>query len=190
MKTKNELISHLIALLSAICVVLLDQWSKNQVVEHLSPPDSGRSVSLLGDYLSLYYVRNWNSAMGLLTNPALLAVLIVVALVVLISFYWRLFRRGPLVYKILFGLILGGAAGNILDRFIRGGYVVDFIYFRIPQIGFRFYIFNIADAAISVGVALLFILLLFSDVRRPRREDPDNEQADTTSSPTTSGRLS
>ncbi|GCE21283.1 lipoprotein signal peptidase [Dictyobacter kobayashii] len=151
---------------------------------HLSPPDSGRSVSVLGDYLTLYYVQNWNSAMGLLTNPVLLGVLIVIALVVLISFYWRLFRTGPLVYKVLFGLILGGAAGNILDRFIRGGYVVDFIYFRLPQIGFKFYIFNIADAAISVGVALLFILLLFSDSRRSK------EHTDTVQSASTSGKLS
>lgn len=186
MKTKNEVISHVVAILSAICIVILDQWSKNLVVEHLSPPDSGRSVSLLGDYLTLYYVRNWNSAMGLLTNPVLLAVLIVIALVVLISFYWRVFRHGPLVYKVLFGLILGGAAGNILDRFIRGGYVVDFIYFRLPQIGFKFYIFNIADAAISVGVALLFILLLFSDFRRSRSK----EQVDTAQPVSTSGKLS
>ncbi|GER91897.1 lipoprotein signal peptidase [Dictyobacter vulcani] len=171
MKTKKPVYSHLLAALCAICVIIVDQWTKNMVVERLSPPDSGRIVSLLGDYLSLYYIQNWNSAMGLFTNPILLVILISVAMLVLVTLYIRWFSRGPLVYKILFGLIMGGAIGNLLDRFIRGGYVVDFIYFRIPQIGFKFYIFNVADAAISVAVFLLFVFMLFTDIRQPKKPE-------------------
>ncbi|GCE28757.1 lipoprotein signal peptidase [Dictyobacter alpinus] len=185
MKTKNQLFSHLLAAVCAILVIIVDQWTKNLVVARLSPPDSGKLVPLVGDYLSLYYIQNWNSAMGLFSNPILLTVLIAVALIVLLYLYIRWFSRGPAIYKILFGLILGGAIGNLMDRFIRGGYVVDFIYFRIPQLNFKFYIFNVADAAISVAVLLLFVLLLFSDIRQARKPEPvmsDAQAADTSRS--------
>ena len=70
------------------------------------------------------------------------------------------------VFKLIFGLIIGGAAGNLIDRVIHDGYVVDFIFFRIPQIGYHFAIFNIADASISIGVVLLFLFILLGGLRK------------------------
>ncbi|HEX3642432.1 MAG TPA: signal peptidase II, partial [Ktedonobacteraceae bacterium] len=81
-------------------------------------------------------------------------------------FYSRIRNSGPLSYKLIFGLIIGGALGNLLDRVIHGGYVVDFISFRIPEIGFYFAIFNIADSSICIGVLLLFVLVVFSGLDR------------------------
>jgi signal peptidase II len=63
--------------------------------------------------------------------------------------------------KLVFGLIIGGAFGNLIDRLLYSGYVVDFVSFRIPEIGYKFAIFNVADACISVGVLLLLALVLF-----------------------------
>jgi signal peptidase II len=80
--------------------------------------------------------------------------------------YLRMLNSGPLAYKLVFGMIIGGALGNLIDRARHSGYVVDFIFFRIPQIGFRFALFNIADASISVGVFLLLLLILFGGLRR------------------------
>ncbi|MGH2482436.1 MAG: signal peptidase II, partial [Ktedonobacteraceae bacterium] len=153
------------ALLTTIIVVILDQWTKSLVVTHLGPPDFGAQVPLINPYLMLYYITNRGAAFSMFnSNGFMLIVLITLAVAVIAYFYARMFNSGPLLYKLIFGLIIGGAAGNLLDRLVHGS-VVDFIWFRIPQIGFNFAIFNLADAAISVGVVLLFIMLLFGGVR-------------------------
>jgi len=149
------------ALFVVILVIGLDQWTKIWVVENLGPPEIGPTISLVGDYLTLHYIRNSGAAFGLFANSLVLIVLIVVAIAVVSYLYLRMWNSGSLAYKLIFAMIIGGALGNLIDRARHSGYVVDFIYFRIPQIGFRFAIFNIADASISVGVFLLLLLVLF-----------------------------
>lgn len=166
MKVSRARIYDILALLTIIIVIALDQWTKALVVEHLSPPDSGQPVPLIGDYLTLYYIQNSGAAFGMFANTFVLAVLIAAAIAVIAYLYLRILNTGPLALKLIFGMIIGGAAGNLIDRIHHGGYVVDFIFFRIPQIGFSFAIFNLADASISVGVFLLFVFMLFSGLRR------------------------
>ena len=166
MKVKRARIYDALALLTAIIVVVLDQWTNAWVVDNLSPPDIGPRISLVGDYLVLYYIRNNGAAFSLFANSIVLVVLIVVAIGVISYLYMRMLNTGNLGYKLIFGLIIGGALGNLIDRVRHSGYVVDFISFNIPQIGFHFAIFNLADAAISVGVFLLFVALLFGSLRR------------------------
>ncbi len=162
------------ALLLTIVVIVLDQWTKALVVAYLSPPES-KSVSLVGQYLLLYYIRNSGAAFSMLQNTAVLIVFIVIAMLVVGYIYFRILNNGPLYYKVIFGLIIGGALGNIIDRIHNGGYVVDFIAFRIPQINFYFAIFNIADACITIGVLLLFVCIFFS--RRPSSDKRVEENA-------------
>jgi signal peptidase II len=158
-----------LALVTALIIIALDQWTKALVVDHLGPPNQGPVVSLIGQYLSLYYVRNQGAAFNMFeTNGPVLIALIALAVIVIIYLYLRMLNSGSLLYKLVFGLIVGGAAGNLLDRFTHGS-VVDFIWFRIPQIGFSFAIFNLADSAISVGVILLFAALLFGGTRAHSR---------------------
>lgn len=166
MKASHARIYDILALLTIIVVIALDQWTKALVVEHLSPPDSGNPVPLIGDYLTLYYIKNSGAAFGMFANTFVLAVLIAAAIAVIVYLYLRILNTGPLALKLIFGMIIGGAAGNLIDRIHHGGYVVDFIFFRIPQIGFSFAVFNLADASISVGVFLLFVFMLFSGLRR------------------------
>jgi signal peptidase II len=170
-------IYDLLALLTVIVVIALDQWTKALVVEHLSPPDSGYLVPVIGDYLTLYYIQNSGAAFGLFANNLALAALIVIAVGVISYFYLRMLNSGSLGYKLIFGMIIGGAAGNLIDRVRHSGYVVDFIFFRIPQIGFHFAIFNVADASISVGVFLLFVFVLFGGLNRPA-EAPSSGKRD------------
>jgi len=176
---KNARLYDALALLVTVVVIALDLWTKSLVVSHLSPPESGNTVSLLGQYLVLEYIQNSGAAFSMLQNTTVLIVLIIVAMIVVGYIYIRILNTGPLYYKVVFGLIIGGALGNIIDRIHNGGYVVDFIAFRIPQINFYFAIFNIADACITVGVILLFVLIFF--VRRPqnekRTENATNEAA-------------
>ena len=166
MTVKRARIYDVLALLVVILVIALDQWTKAQVVANLSPPETRSPIPIIGDYLTVYYIQNSGAAFSLLANNVVLAVLIGVAICVIAYLYARIFNTGPLAFKLIFGLIIGGAAGNLIDRAIRGGYVVDFIFFRIPQIGYHFAIFNIADASISIGVVLLFLFILLGGLRK------------------------
>ena len=173
-KVRRVRLYDALALLTAIIVVVLDQWTKARVVANLGLPGKGTQVSLVGNYLVLYYIRNNGAAFSLFANSIVLIVFIVLAIGVISYLYLRMFNTANLGYKLIFGLIIGGAVGNLIDRARHSGYVVDFISFRIPQIGFYFAIFNLADAAISVGVFLLFVALLFGNLRKPgtRRSEP------------------
>lgn len=173
-----------LALLTIIAVVVFDQWTKALVVANLSPAESKPPIPLLGNYLVIYYIQNRGAAFGMFfSNPLFLSVLIAAAIVVVAYLYLRMLNNGPLVYKIVFGMIIGGAIGNLLDRAHNGGYVTDFISFRIPEIHFYFAIFNIADACISVGVFLLFVLILFGGLNRsPDASKPTQPSANSSTS--------
>lgn len=179
---KQASLSHLFTAFVVVCVIALDQWTKALVVEHLGPPNSGRMVPLLGEYLTLYYIQNKDSAMGLFTKGVLLTVLIVVAMVILVALYMRMFYALSRSSQLLFGMILGGAVGNLIDRVHYSGSVIDFLFFRLPQLGFQFYIFNLADAAISVGIVLLLVLAFFARLRKTREAPEIKKAAHPTSS--------
>lgn len=177
MTAKRARLNDVIALLIVIIIIALDQWTKALVVQHLSPPeDPTKIIPLIGDYLTLYYIRNSGAAFSLFANPLLLGILILFAVCVIAFLYFRARNTGSLFYKIIFGMIIGGALGNLIDRFHNNGYVVDFIWFRIPAIHFSFAIFNIADAAISVGIFFLFIYLLFGGTLHSSNKSETDQQ--------------
>lgn len=182
MTARHARINDAFALLTAIIVISLDQWTKSLVVDHLSPPDFGPQVPLIGRYLTLYYIRNQGAAFSMFnTNSPVLIVLIAVAVAVIVYLYLRMLNSGSMLYKLIFGMIIGGAAGNLLDRFTHGS-VVDFIWFQIPQVGFSFAIFNLADAAITVGVILLFAALIFGGSRGQSKADNVDREAEMSAS--------
>jgi signal peptidase II len=176
-KYKRARIYDALALLTAIVVLILDQWSKAWVVTNLYPPYSGPQISLISDYLILYYIKNNGAAFSLFANSMVLVLLIVLAIGVIAYLYLRMFNTGSLWYKLIFGLIIGGAFSNLIDRARHGGNVVDFISFNIPRLNYHFAIFNLADAAISVGVILLFVTLLFGGLRKPEEMSKKNQQS-------------
>jgi signal peptidase II len=185
-RAKRARVNDLFALFTAIIIIALDQLTKNLVVQHLSPPESQPPIPIVGGYLSIYYIQNNGAAFSLFANNTILALLIIAAIAIIFYLYFRMLNNGPLAYKLVFGMIIGGAAGNLLDRATRGGYVVDFIWFRIPQINYSFAIFNIADACISVGVFLLFVLLLVGGIHRNRTAPGEKEHDRDTQSPSSS----
>ena len=175
MKYKRARVYDALALLTVMLVLILDQWSKAWIVTNLYPPYFGPQISLIGDYLILYYIKNNGAAFSLFSNSIVLVLLILVAIGVITYLYLRMLNTGSLWYKLIFGLIIGGALGNLIDRARHNGYVVDFISFNIPQLNFHFAIFNLADAAISVGVILLFVTLLFGGLRKPEEIAKKNQ---------------
>lgn len=131
----------------ATAVIVADQLSKAVVSNDLG---RGRVIQLAGGRVFLDYTRNTGAAFSILkAGGGLFLVLAVVVSISIVAFYRRL-ASSPLPVRIGLGLVLGGAIGNLIDR-VRLGYVVDFIDLRWWPV------FNVADSAIVVGVALLIV---------------------------------
>ncbi len=149
----------------AAVVVVVDQVTKSLAVAHLD-----HRVHLLGPFgLALGY--NSGSAFSLFTGrSAALSVVDVVLVAGLLVAAW--FARRPLVV-IALGLVIGGAVGNLADRFVRGhhGDVVDFITLS------HWPTFNVADACITVGVALLVVAAVLRPGSPDAPEAPEAPEA-------------
>jgi signal peptidase II len=138
----------------AIGVVVLDQLTKTAITTTLAP---GQSVEVLGSWLRFVYWTNSGILFGMLpqSGPAFAVVSIVV--VGLIGVYHAKAGRG-LVTTVALGLLLGGALGNLVDR-LRYGAVVDWVDMGIGE--WRFYTYNVADAAITTAIVLLLAMAVF-----------------------------
>jgi signal peptidase II len=145
--------SLLSALALALVVFAVDQGIKSVVEGSMR---LGESITLVSGFLSLTYIKNDGGAFGILGGSQM--ILLIGSTVAVAVVLWMLLSGRPSVPTMVgCGLILGGAAGNLLDR-LNSGEVTDYIHFSF------WYIFNAADAAIVVGVGLLLLSAL-----RPER---------------------
>jgi signal peptidase II len=155
-RSRNFNITALIALV-AILTFAIDQMTKHMVISSFLP---GESRIVIPHLLKWTYERNIHGAFGLFGSNSFL--LIAMAVVVLVIF-WLSFKDAAIRSRLVcvaFGMIVGGAIGNIVDR-IHYGFVVDFVdFYKIwPNI------FNVADSCITIGV----IFLLLASLGRTRR---------------------
>jgi len=156
--------SLLWAVAIAVAVFFFDQRVKSLVEGSMRV---GQSISLVPGLLDLTYIKNDGGAFGILGGSRLL--LLAGSAVAVVVVLWLLFSGRPTrLATIGCGLILGGAAGNLLDR-LGSGEVTDYIHFSF------WYIFNAADAAIVVGVGLLLLSALRPEPLS-RRPPVDEEQ--------------
>jgi signal peptidase II len=149
----------------AALVFFLEQITKWIV---LGPLDL-RNVGLIEllPIFDLRYTENHGISLGLFqaTSDAMRWVLVALTSAIAVGVGWWITREEKPGDQIALGMVLGGALGNILDR-VRHGYVVDFADLHFGE--FRpFFIFNVADAAISIGVAIL-LLRAFLVKERPK----------------------
>jgi len=140
-------------------VVALDQVAKVLVIDRLP---LGVPIDLVDDLLSFTLVMNPGLAFGLLSSVPrawrwVVAALSLVALAVLARVALRVLPDGGWVGRVAIGLIFGGAVGNLIDR-ARFGAVVDFV--DVHWRGWHWPAFNVADSAITIGVALLAMRLI------------------------------
>ena len=137
----------------AALVVVVDQVTKRIADDRLER--SGvRSVPVpvVGDFLRLTYVENRGAAFGLLQDQTAFFVFVGVLVIGVIAASYRYLPRSGFRLHLALGLQLGGAIGNLIDR-VRQGYVVDFVDFGYHSNWWP--VFNVADSAIVIGVALL-----------------------------------
>lgn len=143
----------------AAVIVVVDQIVKAMVRARLTLHES---VTVIPGFLDLTRVHNTGAAYGFLNDvdfpmkAALLAVVATAALVGL-AIYAATLDPSQWLTRAGLALVIGGAAGNLIDR-VTAGYVLDFV--DVYQGDWHFWAFNVADAAISVGVALMVLEML------------------------------
>lgn len=133
--------------------IFLDQYSKYLIITHIKPIDT---LPLIPDFFHLTYVENTGAAFSLMTNKQIFLILMTLVFIgVLIYFLIRIpDTKENRVINISLAFIIGGAAGNLLDR-LRLNFVVDFLDFR----AIKFAIFNFADVFVVCGSIILVIAL-------------------------------
>ena len=144
----------------AAAILIVDQMIKWVVANPLQLRQRMK-IELL-PFFDLTWVENKGVSMGFLTADTAVGRWLLVALTLAIAagvivWLWRETRRDDVV---ALGLVLGGAMGNILDR-IRFGYVLDFADLHFGEIR-PFLVFNVGDAAITIGVLILLVRALFT----------------------------
>jgi signal peptidase II len=139
-----------------ILIILIDQWSKLYIDSHFR---LGEGLSVIDGFFNLAYARNTGAAFSFGADYVswqrylFLLILPVAACIFLFVALYRALDKSKLLC-VTYTLILGGAIGNLIDRF-RLGYVIDFLDFYYKD--WHFATFNIADTSISIAAGLLII---------------------------------
>ena len=147
----------------AVAIVIADQLSKTWAVNELS---DGRIIHVIW---TLQFKLGFNSGMAFSQGEGIGPIIGVIALIAVVVLLISLRKTGSVLSSLGVALVCGGAAGNVIDRLIRGegwlrGSVVDFIDLQWWPV------FNIADAAITVGAVLLLISTFIVEFRGSRND--------------------
>ncbi len=151
-----------------LTILILDQWTKYLVQKKLH---LYQSVEVIKGFFNLVHVRNKGGAFGILGGArgepfsSLFIVVSLVAIGVILYFFIKVKEREK-SFIFSLSLVLSGAIGNLIDRIIFGE-VVDFLDFHL--FSYHWPAFNIADSAITLGIALMAFKLIFQDhKKRPK----------------------
>ncbi|MFN8383062.1 MAG: signal peptidase II [Anaerolineales bacterium] len=170
MKLNSKVKDYLLLFGVASVVVAFDQWTKWLVRENIEfggmwLPDW---LQWLSPYARIVHWYNSGAAFGIFQNGNLVFTILAFIVIGAIIYYFPHVESSDWTLKVAMGLQLAGAGGNLVDRLMRGK-VTDFISVGV------FPVFNIADASISVGVAVL-LLGVWLNERREKREKATEEK--------------
>ncbi|MCP4139216.1 MAG: signal peptidase II [Chloroflexi bacterium] len=155
-------------------IIALDQWTKHLVRSNI--PSGGiwlpENWEHLGEYFRIVHWHNTGAAFGIFQGiPQVFTILAFFVAIAIIWFYREIEEEDSFL-RLALAMQLGGAVGNLVDRLFFEGVVTDWI-----SVG-NFAVFNVADASISVGTAimLLGIWIMEKRDRAQKESDPENEQ--------------
>lgn len=155
----------MLVLVLILAVVLLDQFTKVWVRSTMVY--GGDFQEVIPGFFNLVYVRNPGAAWGMLGGQQALLILLSGVVLVLLVVFSRRVLNPTLDHRILFGLMIGGILGNLIDR-IKLGWVTDFLDFHIGT--YHWPSFNVADSAICIAVGLYLLSSLWHS-RHPLKND-------------------
>jgi signal peptidase II len=152
-------------------IIVLDQATKLFVQAHMALYES---IALIPNYLDITYTLNPGAAFSMLAEAppwvrrAFLLSMSCAAIIVLAVLIVRAERVS--INSVAFAMIMGGATGNLIDRALRGGRVIDFM--RAHYYDLNYPVFNVADSAISIGVVLIILVSFFGGDDEPKPNRP------------------
>ncbi len=151
--------------LIALVIVLLDQWTKALVRANIPQGASWLPESLLwlSPYARIVHWYNTGAAFGMFKDASMILTVLAFIVIGAILFYYPQVSRDDWSLRLALSMQLGGAVGNLIDR-LTIGHVTDFI-----SVG-NFPVFNVADASISVGAAVLFLGVWLQERAEKKRE--------------------
>lgn len=153
----------------ALIIFLVDQGSKWLVKTNM---DLGQEISVIGDFFYITSHRNRGAAFGILQDQRWFFIVVTIIVVIALVWYIQKIKSQPdKLLPLALSLVLAGAIGNFLDRLLMGE-VVDFFKFNFGS--YTFPIFNVADSAIVVGVALIILDTLL-ETRREKQHEGQQE---------------
>lgn len=147
---KKTIGDYLFLLVLAGIIVAADQWTKDLVRTNLALSETWSPWEWLAPYVRIVHWRNTGAAFGLGQNLNNIFKGLAVVVAIAIIYYFPKVPRQDWVLRVAMGMQLGGALGNFIDR-ITIGHVTDFVSLGI------FPVFNVADASISTGCAILIV---------------------------------
>lgn len=144
---------------AGVVVVALDQLTKAVISQTLGQPDAVHSIEVIGNWVRLSYTTNSGAAFGMFQSGTIVFTIIAIVAVPILLLARSYVADRSWWITVIFGMMAGGALGNLLDR-VRMGHVVDFIDVGIGNL--RWPSFNVADSSFVVGVILLAVYLSFT----------------------------
>ena len=168
------MISYALALLCGALLLCADQLTKYYSSAKFA---LGESLEFLKGFIDLTYIHNRGGAWGMLYGRTyILLPVTLVIMVICIIFYVRYGKRSRLLLWAI-SLVMSGGIGNMIDRVLRDGNVVDFLHFEFFP---SFPVFNVADCAIVVGAGLLILYFILDAAKEERlkKENNNPEQTD------------
>jgi signal peptidase II len=168
-----------------IAVTVCDQLTKWIMYQWLHEPPPSNSHTVIPGLFSFTLKHNTGAAFSMFANHPEILTYVTTAAILIIAWWARRVSRTDRLTRTAFALILGGALGNVIDRFARG-FVVDFLDFTFPGVLGRwhtslfgtdhFATFNLADTAICLGMGLLILSLILPEANCHRiPSDPPEE---------------
>lgn len=173
-KQTVPLVQQLFVFLVAAVVIALDQFSKAIVEARMPLNTTYAPIPSLEAFFRITHVSNTGAAFGLFAQGSMVFTIVAIVVSLVIVFYSFSLPPGLLPLRLALGLQMGGALGNLIDRF-RLGHVTDFLDFG------PWPVFNVADTSIVAGVAILAVLMLLEQRREAvanaaaRQDEPQGE---------------
>lgn len=157
----------------AILIIALDQWTKSLV--RASIPLGGSWLPAGWEWLSPYarivHWYNTGAAFGMFQQGGMVFTVLAFIVIGLILYYYPQVEKADWSLRLAMSMQLGGAAGNLIDR-LTIGHVTDFI-----SVG-NFPVFNVADASITVGAAVLFLGIWMMEIAERKKKKAESPQGD------------
>jgi signal peptidase II len=170
---------------TAVITLIVDQATKFFAITYLAPDRVWAPIPSLAHILTFTYITNTGVAFGMFKNlgPIFMGVAIVV--IVTIFIYQKQVPAYAWPVRVVLGLMLGGAVGNLIDRLRFNFAVIDFIHLHYysPQLVLDWPVFNVADGSVVVGVILLAFIML-REGQEPVKSKPQVGEAAESHPPT------